>query len=112
MTWLKLHRLADSVPAEVPGIGPLFRQLGLGACPTPQHACDGGECAPCPVHPHLRSLLSVVSMPWWDQHITAETLRALPPVCPENLKLFISLTFFEFLFMLEQWTPPSSDMSL
>jgi hypothetical protein len=38
--------------------------------------------------------------------------KPFPGVCPENLKLFISLTFFEFLFMLEQWTPPSSDMSL
>jgi hypothetical protein len=35
----------------------------------------------------------------------------LTPVCPENLKLFTSLTFFEFLFMLEQRTPPSSHMS-
>jgi hypothetical protein len=32
------------------------------------------------------------------------------PVCPENLKLFMDLTFCEFLLMLDQWTPPSSDM--
>jgi hypothetical protein len=31
-------------------------------------------------------------------------------VCPENLKPLISLTFFEFLSMLEQRTPPSSHM--
>ena len=28
--------------------------------------------------------------------------RARKPVCPENLKLFINLTFFEFLLMLDQ----------
>jgi hypothetical protein len=34
------------------------------------------------------------------------------PVCPENLKLFINLTFFDFLLMLlDQRTLPSSDMS-
>ena len=32
-------------------------------------------------------------------------------VCPENLKLFINLTFFDFVLMLEQRTPLSSDMS-
>jgi hypothetical protein len=31
------------------------------------------------------------------------------PVCPENLKLFIDLTFCEFLLMLDQRAPPSSD---
>jgi len=30
-------------------------------------------------------------------------------VCPEKLKLFIDLTFFEFLFMLDQQSPPSAD---
>ena len=33
-------------------------------------------------------------------------------VCPENLKLFINLTLFEFLLMLTQRAPPSSVMSL
>jgi hypothetical protein len=32
-------------------------------------------------------------------------------VCPENLKLFIDLTFFVFLRMLDQRSPPCSDMS-
>jgi hypothetical protein len=32
-------------------------------------------------------------------------------VCPENLKLFIDLTFCQFLLMLNQRTPPNSDMS-
>jgi len=40
-----------------------------------------------------------------------DAMDAAPRVCPENLKPFISLTFFEFLFMLEQRTPPSSHMS-
>ena len=31
------------------------------------------------------------------------------PVRPENLKLFINLTFFDFLLMLDQRTPTSSD---
>ena len=31
-------------------------------------------------------------------------------VCPENLKLFINLTFFEFLLMLDQRSLPSSGM--
>jgi insertion element IS1 protein InsB len=34
------------------------------------------------------------------------------PVCPENLELFINLTFFDSLLMLTQRTPPSSVMSL
>jgi hypothetical protein len=33
----------------------------------------------------------------------------LQRVCPENLKLFIHLTFFVFVLMLDQRTPPSSD---
>jgi hypothetical protein len=33
-------------------------------------------------------------------------VAGVSPVCPENPKLFIRLTFFEFLFMLEQRTPP------
>jgi hypothetical protein len=33
------------------------------------------------------------------------------PVYPENLKLFRNLTFFDSVLMLEQRTPPSSDMS-
>jgi hypothetical protein len=32
-------------------------------------------------------------------------------VYPENLKLFIDLTCCEFLLMLDQWIPLSSDMS-
>jgi hypothetical protein len=35
----------------------------------------------------------------------------MTPVCPENLKIFINLTFFEFLLMLDQWTLPFSDMA-
>jgi hypothetical protein len=44
---------------------------------------------------------------------TGMAIRAniAPPVCPENLKLFIDLTFCQFLLMLDQRTPPSSDMS-
>jgi hypothetical protein len=45
---------------------------------------------------------------------TGMAIRAniAPPVCPENLKLFIDLTFFEFLLMLDLWNPPSSGTPL
>jgi hypothetical protein len=36
----------------------------------------------------------------------------MTPVYPENPKLFIGLTFFEFLLMLDQRTPASSDTPL
>ena len=60
MTRLQLDRLAYRVPAEVPGIGPLSRQLGLGVCPTPQHACEDGDM------PHILCIrISVPSCQWF-----------------------------------------------
>jgi hypothetical protein len=46
-----------------------------------------------------------------DGHIINEYAEAMTEgVCPENLKLFIDLTFFDSLLMLTHWTPLSSVM--
>ena len=45
-------------------------------------------------------------------HDAATTNIECTRVCPENLKLFIHLAFFKFLLMLDQRSPPSSDMPL
>jgi hypothetical protein len=76
--------------------------------------------------PHLVHHFTALPRPA-DQHTPADEPRPLDcvvfslmqhtpvaegilnPVRPENLKLFINLTFFDFVLMLDQRTPPSSD---
>jgi len=67
---------------------------------TPQHEDRKEHPSPAEQqgHPHPR-------------HVQKQPVHGIEtPVCPENLKPLISLTFFEFLSMLEQRTPPSSHM--
>ena len=85
-----------------PGVGEQFaaaREVeAVVAVATVRDAATGGDEAAVAPRP-LTNTAGVLS-------------RVQAPVRPENLKLFINLTFFEFLLMLDQRTSPSSDTPL